>query len=57
MHYLVNKLLDSINHITEELDSKKSSLRIFIDLSEVFDTINHKILIETCNYGVYVAPR
>jgi len=39
-------LLDLIDHITEELESKKYSLGILIDLPKAFDTINHNILIE-----------
>jgi len=39
-HSTYMALLDLIDHITEELDSKKYSLGIFIDLSKAFDTIN-----------------
>jgi len=45
-HSTCMALLDIIDHITEELDSKKYSLGIFIDLSITFDTINHNTLIE-----------
>jgi len=46
-------LLDLIDHITEEMDSKIFSLGIFIDLSIAFDTINHNILIEKLQlYGI-----
>jgi len=46
-------LLDPIDHITEELDSKKYALGIFIDLYKAFDTINHNILIEKLPlYGI-----
>ena len=47
-------LIELIDRITEEMDDKKFSLGIFIDLSKAFDTVNHKILLEKLHlYGVH----
>jgi len=46
-------LIELIDRITEEMDDKKFSLGIFIDLSKAFDTVNHKILLEKLHlYGI-----
>ena len=42
-----------INDITNELKNKNYSLGMFIDLSEAFDTVDHKILIKNMYcYGI-----
>ena len=33
----------SVNHLLNEIESRQNVVRIFIDLSKAFDTINHKI--------------
>ena len=46
-------LLKLIDNILEEIDKKKFSIHVFIDLSKAFDTINHDILIKTLiSYGI-----
>ena len=46
-------LLNVIDNITEQLDSKAFSLGIFIDLWKAFDTIDHNILLKKLEiYGV-----
>ena len=42
-------LLQLYDHITDELDNKKFSLGILIDLSKAFDTFNHELLTEKLN--------
>ena len=37
-------LIDSIEEITNSLDQKKYTFEIFIDLTKVFDTVNHDIV-------------
>ena len=39
-------LLNIIDYITEQLDSKTFTIGIFIDLSKAFDTIDHTILLK-----------
>jgi len=52
-HSTYMALLNIIDQITEQLDSKAFSLGIFIDLSKAFDTIDHKILLTKLEiYGV-----
>ena len=46
-------LLNIIDYITEQLDSKAFTIGIFIDLSKAFDTIDHTILLKKLdNYGI-----
>lgn len=42
-------LIDSIEEITNSLDSKKYAIGIFLDLKKAFDTIDHKILLHKLN--------
>jgi hypothetical protein len=52
-HSTYMALIELIDRITEELDNKKFSLGIFIDLSKAFDTIDHKILLDKLQlYGI-----
>ena len=47
---LFSKLM---NQITEAFSQGKYTLGIFIDLSKVFDTVNHNILLEKLKvYGI-----
>ena len=39
-------LLNIINSISAEMDNKKYSIGIFLDLSKAFDTIDHNILLK-----------
>ena len=42
-----------MNQITEAFSQGKYALRIFIDLSKAFDTVNHNILLEKLKaYGI-----
>ena len=46
-------LIDLISNISSAIDRNKSTLGIFLDLSKVFDTINHKILCHKLqHYGI-----
>ena len=46
-------LLKLVNDITEELDKGNCSIGIFIDLSKVFDTVDHKLLLSKMkHYGI-----
>jgi len=50
-------LLNIIDHITQQIDSKSFSLGIFIDLSKAFDTIDHTILLlKLEHYGIRGLP-
>ena len=40
-------ILDLIEHITNEIDKRKSTIGVFIDLKKAFDTIYHAILKKT----------
>ena len=39
-------LLQLVDDISSELDTKNNSIGVFIDLSKAFDTIDHKRLIK-----------
>ena len=46
-------LLKLVNDITEELDKGNCSIRIFIDLSKAFDTVDNKLLLRKMeHYGI-----
>ena len=43
----------SVNEISKNMENKKHTIGIFIDLSKAFDTINHnKLLSKLINYGI-----
>ena len=39
-------LLTILDQISQEMDSKKYSNGVFLDLSKAFDTIDHQILLQ-----------
>jgi retron-type reverse transcriptase len=46
-------IIDFVDKITKAIDEGKYSVGIFLDLSKVFDTINHRILIKKLeHYGI-----
>ena len=46
-------LLKLVNDITEELDNGNCPIGIFIDLSKVFDNVDHKLLLRKMeHYGI-----
>ena len=46
-------LLQIVDDIFSELDTKNNSIGVFIDLSKAFDTIDHKLLIKKLShYGI-----
>jgi len=52
-HSTQHAILDIINNIQSNIDSKLYSCAIFIDLSKAFDTVDHKILLGKLNsYGI-----
>ena len=44
-HGIITNLVEAINHIYREIDNKKYSAIVKMDLSKAFDCINHKILL------------
>jgi hypothetical protein len=52
-HSTYMALLNVIDQISEEMDNKKYSIGIFLDLSKAFDTIDHSILLKKLEiYGI-----
>jgi retron-type reverse transcriptase len=43
-------IIELVDKITKAIDQRKYTIRIFLDLSKAFDTINHKILIKKLEY-------
>ena len=43
-------IIELVNKITKEIDHRKYTMGIFLDLSKAFDTIDHKILISKLEY-------
>ena len=60
-HLLVPKtalaLIDLVENLTKELDKKKITVGVFIDLKKAFDTIDHSLLIKKLEfYGIRGVP-
>ena len=43
-------IVELVDKITKVIDKGEYPISVFLDLSKVFDTINHKILIKTLEY-------
>ena len=43
-------LVDLYDKISDAIDSKETSVGIFVDLSKAFDTVNHDILFDNLEY-------
>ena len=39
-----------VNQISSAIDNKELSVGVFLDLSKAFDTVNHKILLQTLEH-------
>ena len=53
-HSPITCLAETINHIHQEIDSKKHAALITLDLSKAFDLINHKLLLQKLlNLGLH----
>ena len=52
-HLTYMALFTMLDQISQEIDNKKYSIGLFLDLSKAFDTINHHILLQKLvNYGI-----
>ena len=52
-HSTSNALIDSNDKIREQLDKGNFTCKIFVDLQNFFDTVDHDILIQKLNhYGI-----
>ena len=50
-------LIDLVENLTKELDNKKITVGVFIDLKKAFDTIDHSLLLKKLEYhGIRGAP-
>ena len=50
-------LIDLVENLTKELDNKKITVGVFIDLKKAFDTIDHSLLIKKLEYyGIRGVP-
>ena len=52
-HFTEHIIVQLVDQIRNSFDSKQYNLDIFIELSKIFDTVNHEILISKLeNYGI-----
>ena len=52
-HSTYMEFLTMLDQISQEIDNKTYSIRLFLDLSKAFDTIDHHILLQKlANYGI-----
>ena len=46
-------LIQLVNNIASAMDNRESTVRVFLDLSKAFDTIDHHILLNKLDhYGI-----
>ena len=52
-HSTINAITDLYIDVLKSIDLKEQTLALYLDLSKEFDTINHKILLDTLEiYGI-----